>query len=99
MAQEGAFARFVREYGAKEEKEEQEEEAIEGAGEDEKEEKEPKKVTAGLGLMQAEERNTGAVTGTIYKEYLKAGRGSIIIPSLLLSFVLLQGAQVMSSYW
>ena len=100
IAKEGSFARFVREFGAKEEKEEKEEEAVEEAGAEEKKvEKRPRRVSAGPGLMQAEERNIGAVPGMIYKEYLRAGKGNIVIPSLLLSVVLLQGAQVMSSYW
>ncbi|TCD64284.1 hypothetical protein EIP91_004292 [Steccherinum ochraceum] len=101
IAKEGAFSRFVHEFGAREEKEEKEEEAVEEAGVDEKKEKKPRKVTAGAALMQQEERNTGAVAGAIYKEYLKAGKGSIIIPLLALSLVFLQGAQVMSSlvYW
>lgn len=99
IAKEGAFARFVREFGAKEEKEEKEEAGVEEVAEDEKKEKKSKKATAGPALMQAEERNTGAVAGVIYKEYLKAGKGSIIVPCLLLSVVFLQGAQVMSSYW
>jgi hypothetical protein len=58
-----------------------------------------KKAVAGNSLMQQEERNTGAVSGTVYKEYLKAGRGQILIPALILSLTFLQGAQVMSSYW
>ncbi|KAH8100094.1 P-loop containing nucleoside triphosphate hydrolase protein [Cristinia sonorae] len=98
IANEGAFSRFIRDFGAKEETEEKEEEAVEEGEEGKKEEK-PKKATAGPALMQVEERNTGAVAGAIYKEYLKAGRGGIIIPSLLLCMVFLQGAQVMSSYW
>jgi hypothetical protein len=58
-----------------------------------------KKAVAGNALMQKEERNTGAISGEVYKSYLKAGKGQIILPFLLLSFVLFQGATVMSSYW
>lgn len=100
MAKEGAFARFIREFGAKEEEKEKEEESVEEVASDEKKaEKKPKKGVAGPGMMQAEERNVGAVAGTIYKEYLKAGKGGIIVPLLIWSIVFLQGAQVMSSYW
>ncbi|KAJ3531396.1 hypothetical protein NM688_g7581 [Phlebia brevispora] len=49
--------------------------------------------------MQAEERNTGAVSGKVYKEYLKAGKGGVIIPLLILALAFMQGTQVMSSYW
>lgn len=92
----GAFARFAKEFGAKEEQEEKEE-AVEEAEPDEKAKK--KKAVGNSPLMQAEERNTGAVSNTVYKAYLKAGKGGILIPSLILSLVFLQGAQVMSSYW
>ncbi|CAL1716557.1 unnamed protein product [Somion occarium] len=101
ITNEGAFARFIREFGSKEEKEDKEEEAIEDvAVSDEKQvTKKEKPGGAAPPLMQAEERNTGAVPGYIYKEYLKAGNGTLILPLLLLSIVFLQGVQVMSSYW
>ncbi|KAI0783557.1 P-loop containing nucleoside triphosphate hydrolase protein [Abortiporus biennis] len=98
LAIDGAFSRFVKEFGAKEENEEKEEEAVEEAAEEKQvEKKKPGKSI--VPLMQAEERNMGAVPGAVYKEYLKAGRGGLIIPLLILSLVFLQGAQVMSSYW
>lgn len=99
LAKDGAFSRFAKEFGAKEEQEEEEEEAIEEEEESRDTEKKPKKASGNTALMQVEERNTGAVSGSVYKEYLKAGKGSIIIPSLIFSLVFLQGAQVMSSYW
>ncbi|KII89764.1 hypothetical protein PLICRDRAFT_39929 [Plicaturopsis crispa FD-325 SS-3] len=102
MANNGTFARFVTEFGSKEEEEVKEEEAVEGDLE-EKNVKEPgtKHATtaAGPGMMQVEERNTGAINRAIYKEYLRAGRGAIVLPLLILSLVLIQGATVMSSYW
>lgn len=100
IAKDGAFSRFIKEFGSKEEKEEKEEEAIEDASTvvDDKSAAR-KKATGGNPLMQAEERNTGAVPAYVYKEYLKAGNGAIIVPLLLTSLVLIQGAQVMSSYW
>lgn len=98
LAKEGAFSRFVREFGAKEEQEEKEEEAIEEEG-DEKQVVKKKATNTNSPLMQVEERNTGAVSGEVYKMYLAAGKGSILIPSLILSLTFLQGAQVLSSYW
>ena len=80
---------------AAEEKKEEEEVTTEVKGEQQKR----KKVQGGATMMQAEERNTGAVPGAIYKEYMKAGKGGIVIPVLIISLVFLQGAQVMSSYW
>jgi len=58
-----------------------------------------KKAVAGYALMQKEERNTGAISGMVYKSYLKAGERQIILPFLLLSLVLLQGSTILSSYW
>lgn len=100
LANEGAFARFAREFGAKEEEEEEEEEAIEEEGPVVGGEKRMKKaVSSNSPLMQVEERNTGAVNNKIYKEYLKAGKGGVIIPLLVLALAFMQGTQVMSSYW
>ena len=72
MANNGAFARFQRQFGAKEEAEEEdekEEDAIEAEGgkEKKKEEKGGKeggKAVQGKALMQVEERNTGAISGS-----------------------------------
>ncbi|KAF8656809.1 hypothetical protein AX16_002359 [Volvariella volvacea WC 439] len=127
---EGAFAKFVREFGGKEEeeqKDEKEEAAIEDDAQSaqqvkEKDEsasasasetesrnssehrnsevgKEKKPAVPGPGIMQAEERNTGAISWLVYKVYIQAARGGIVLPFLFLSLVLLQGATVMSSYW
>ncbi|KAI0635675.1 P-loop containing nucleoside triphosphate hydrolase protein [Trametes polyzona] len=105
IAADGDFARFVREFGSKEQEaereEEEEAEAVEGTAAGEKDgegEVKPKKKQAPA-MMQVEERNTGAVSNQVYLEYIRAGKGYIIIPLLLLSVALLQGAQVMSSYW
>ncbi|KAG6854376.1 hypothetical protein C0991_007367 [Blastosporella zonata] len=100
----GEFAKFVTEFGAKEEEEEEKEAAAEKNADmvtvDKEEKKAPAKKTApGAGLMQAEERNTGAISGEVYKEYLRAGKGKIVLPLLFFSLVLIQGATVMSSYW
>ncbi|KAI9000570.1 P-loop containing nucleoside triphosphate hydrolase protein [Trametes punicea] len=104
MAADGDFARFVREFGSKEGEEEQEEEAVEEAAEEDDvdadgEKPRKRQQQQGAALMQVEERNTGAVSNQVYLEYLRAGKGYIILPLLLLSVTLLQGAQVMSSYW
>ncbi|TFK40264.1 ABC transporter [Crucibulum laeve] len=94
------FSRFITEFGSKEEEEEKSEDAIEELkdGKEEKKEEKIKKVS-GPGLMQAEERNTGAISWDVYKSYLEAGRGKIVLPLLFSSLVLIQGATVMASYW
>lgn len=67
MAKNGAFARFQKQFGSKEaeEEEEKEEEAIEGSKKkEEKGGKEGGKGVPGKALMQVEERNTGAISGS-----------------------------------
>ena len=110
MANDGVFSKFVKEFGSKQQDEESED-ADEVVGEVDteksgKSDKGPDVVAAlreqyekGQTIMQDEERNIGAVTWKIYKTYLSAGNGSVLVPLLLLSLVLVQGAQVMSSYW
>ncbi|KZT07645.1 P-loop containing nucleoside triphosphate hydrolase protein [Laetiporus sulphureus 93-53] len=100
MAAEGEFARFAREFGAKEEEEEEEEEAVEEeVGEEKEMGGHETKSGPGVTMMQTEERNTGSVSARVYRRYLAAGKGGIILPLLIASIALLQGAQVMSSYW
>ncbi|KAI6165735.1 ABC transporter [Pisolithus thermaeus] len=95
MANEGAFARFVREFGSKEGPSAKSEDA-----KDEHSEKlEKKDAVKSKGMMKEEERNTGAVRWQIYQQYLSAGHGLIFVPSLLISLVIMQGANVMSAYW
>ncbi|KAF9484351.1 ABC transporter [Pholiota conissans] len=110
MSRGGEFSAFITEFGSKEaEKKEENEEkdAEEDIAEQsadaaklkkEKEEK-MKKAVAGAHLMQSEERNTGAISMQVYKDYMKAGHGEWVMPLLVLSLILMQGATVLSSYW
>jgi hypothetical protein len=108
MASRGVFSKFVKQFGSRQEETEDVEE-IAGEIEIEKEGKgdgDPDAVTVlkeqyekGKTIMQEEERNVGAVTWKVYKTYLAAGNGYILVPSLLFSLLLLQGTQLMSSYW
>ncbi|KZS95710.1 P-loop containing nucleoside triphosphate hydrolase protein [Sistotremastrum niveocremeum HHB9708] len=95
MANDGAFSKFVTEFGSQEEEEEKKEEEEINVEADEKK----KKKMVGAGIMQDEERNTGAVSGAVYGQYLKAGHGHILIPILVASLVFMQVTSVMSSYW
>ncbi|KAE8210857.1 hypothetical protein CF327_g5323 [Tilletia walkeri] len=56
------------------------------------------KAKAGA-LMQTEERNTGAVSWNVVASYLRAGRGNVFIPLVILTLIAMQAAQVLSSYW
>ncbi|KAJ7221013.1 ABC transporter [Mycena haematopus] len=96
---EGEFSRFVAEFGSKEQFQgniaKKEEEDVEAAPQAEAR----KKATAGVGMMQLEERNIGAVSSGVYKAYVSAGNGRVLVPLLMLSLVLLQGSNIMSSYF
>ncbi|KAJ4480031.1 ABC transporter [Lentinula aciculospora] len=96
------FSRFINEFGNNDQEEskgetEPEIEIVKAEEEPVKDKR--KKATAGAGIMQVEERNTGAVSGAIYKTYIKSGNGFVLLPIFFLSLVLVQGATVMSSYW
>ena len=105
MSQGGEFSKFIAEFGSSKEEDEKREDEdendideVDAEGEMKKMEK-MKTAVAGDALMQTEERNTGAISGKVYKRYMNAGRGQIILPFLLLSLVLLQGSTILSSYW
>ena len=102
MSQNGEFSKFISEFGSS--KDQEDENFTDGSSKVDAEEElkkmeKMKKQVAGYALMQVEERNTGAISGKVYKSYFKAGNGQIILPILLLFLVLLQGATVISSYW
>ena len=52
----------------------------------------------GAQLMQAEERNTGAVNVRVYKQYIQSGNGIVLMPIMLVTTVLLQVSMGLSSY-
>lgn len=96
LSNNGAFAKFVQEFGSAED-EEKLGEAIDEVDPTEKKARVP--ATRGAVLMQGEERVTGAVSGAVYGAYFNAGKGKIVFPMLLAAVVLMQGSTVMSSYW
>ena len=53
----------------------------------------------GAALMQAEERNVGAVNLQVYKRYFQSGNGVVLLPTMFVSIVLMQTSVVLSSYW
>ena len=108
MANDGVFSKFLKEFGSKQEDREEDVGIADGIEVEEggKGEKGSGAVAAlkeefekGKTIMQEEERSVGAVTWKVYKTFLAAGNGSFLGPALLLSLLLVQGAQVMSSYW
>ncbi|KIL64510.1 hypothetical protein M378DRAFT_163292 [Amanita muscaria Koide BX008] len=91
----GEFARFMNEFATKEEENKEENQAEEADENDSK----TKNAKRGVALMQAEERNIGAVPWSAYKIYLSAGKGAAVIPFMFFSLALIQGVNVMASYW
>ena len=96
MASGEAFAKFVKEFGSSQE-DNKDQKPEHGA--EEEEEEDMKDAAAGQAMMQAEERNTGAVGWDIYKVYSKAARGEIVLPFLIFSLLLMQGTNIVGSYW
>ncbi|KAF4621625.1 hypothetical protein D9613_012586 [Agrocybe pediades] len=95
MAHGPAFSRIMEEYGNLEKDEEVEksgDKKKKKEGKDGSEEGGAKKGNAGL--MQSEERNTGAVTWAVYSKYLRFAGGVVWAPIILSLLLLAQGAQV-----
>lgn len=99
ISNEGAFARFVQEFGNAENGDKGEAVEEEIPAEQKAVQKKRRTGVAGAGLMQTEERNTGAVSGAVYGAYFRAGKGGIVIPLLIFWVIMQQGSTVMSSYW
>jgi len=109
MENDGVFSKFLKEFGSKQEEEETDVDEVAAEGEVAKGGKNEKGSSAvaalkgqfekGKTIMQEEERSVGAVNWKVYKTYLTAGNGHILVPVLLLALLLVQGTQVMSSYW
>jgi ABC-type multidrug transport system ATPase subunit len=111
MAKNGQFSKFVNEFGGKEEDEdgdEDDEDGVkgnkDGGGKSGSKihpsfDKEKKKPGIPAALMQVEERNTGAVSNKVYKDYMKAAHGKFLVPILLLALAFMQASNVMNSYW
>ncbi|MBW0469278.1 hypothetical protein O181_008993 [Austropuccinia psidii MF-1] len=55
--------------------------------------------TGPLNQMQEEERSSGTVGWSVYRQYLQAGKCSFTLPLLVLGIAFQQSAVVLSSYW
>ncbi|PWN40154.1 hypothetical protein IE81DRAFT_331847 [Ceraceosorus guamensis] len=109
----GPFQRLIEEFGGEEEEEEEEHledegEAIDDVGLEKSRVGRKKLIrredmTDASGdktkaLMETEERNTGSISLKVYVAYFKAGRGEILVPAIIISLILMQGASVMNQY-
>jgi len=109
MANDGVFSKFLKEFGSKQEEETEGVDKVAAEVKPAKGGKSGKRPNAlsapkgqfekGKTIMQEEERSIGAVNWGVYKTYITAGNGYILVPVLLLSHALVQSTQVMSSYW
>ncbi|KAF8557120.1 P-loop containing nucleoside triphosphate hydrolase protein [Imleria badia] len=97
IARDGAFCKFIEEFGSQQDNSEK------NAGEKNDMVRDDKKEQhvgiKGKAMMQEEERITGAISWKVYREYLSAGHGVVLVPIVFLSLALLQGSSVLSSYW
>ncbi|KZV72166.1 ABC transporter, partial [Peniophora sp. CONT] len=53
----------------------------------------------GDALMQEEDRATGAVSWSVYREYVNAGYGWACVPLVVAFLIFEQGATIVTSYW
>ena len=102
MANSVVFSRLMEEYGNLEAEENSSKSRSRGnvkkaAETEESTEGGLKKDNAAL--MQTEERNTGAVTWTVYKNYLRFAGGIIWAPIIVLLLTLTQAAQGVFCLW
>ncbi|KAJ7165411.1 P-loop containing nucleoside triphosphate hydrolase protein [Mycena filopes] len=111
IARGGEFARLDREFGGQAAAKTAAEEGAEGEGEEDaqvqvvsvEDVKARSRGAAGTGKMEGklivkEARTTGGVAWSVYGYYLKAGGGWVTVPVIVLTAVLMQGAQVVNSY-
>lgn len=106
----GAFSKLVEEFGGQDQEDEEEEDeqaGIENADSGDKKKPLAKKFARNQltvtveekEMLSQEERNTGSMGSGVYRGYMKAGNGAMLIPALLASVALMQAATVLNSYW
>ncbi len=93
------FARTFDEFVTKDQTESKGEKAVDVEDIDDENVKKRRAAKRGAQLMQAEERNTGAVNFQVYKEYFQSGNGVILVPIMFMTLVLMQLSFLLSSYW
>ena len=100
MENRDGFARLFDEFVTKDRTESKGEKAVD-VEDDDTDENAKKRQAAkrGMQLMQAEERNTGAVNAQVYKQYIQSGNGAVLMPVMIVTVVLTQVSVVLSSYW
>ena len=100
MANRGDFSRTFNEFVTKDQEDSEGEKAVDLEDADADENAKKRQVARrGAPLMQAEERNVGAVNLQVYKRYFQSGNGVMLLPAMFVTIVLMQSSMVLSSYW
>jgi hypothetical protein len=100
MAHRGEFSRTFDEFVTKGQEDSEGEKAVDLEDADADENAKKRRVARrGAAIMQAEERNTGAVNLQVYKRYFQSGNGVVLLPTMFVTVVLMQASIVISSYW
>jgi hypothetical protein len=100
MANNGDFSRTFDEFVTKGQEESEGEKAVDLEEADADENAKKRRVARrGAAIMQAEERNVGAVNLQVYKRYFQSGNGVVLLPAMFVTIVLMQTSVVLSSYW
>jgi hypothetical protein len=100
MANRGGFSRTFDEFVTKDQEDSEGEKAVDLEDADADENAKKRRIARrGAALMQAEERNVGAVNLQVYKRYFQSGNGVVLLPAMFVTIVLLQTSVVLSSYW
>jgi hypothetical protein len=100
MVNRGDFSRTFEEFVTKDQNESEGEKTVDLEDVDADENaKKRRAAKRGAQLMQAEERNTGAVNLQVYKQYFRSGNGLVLLPVMFVTIVLMQTSIVFSSYW
>ncbi|KAI0268426.1 P-loop containing nucleoside triphosphate hydrolase protein [Russula aff. rugulosa BPL654] len=91
MANGGEFSRTFDEFVTKNQNDSEGEKVVDLEDADVDENAKKRRAAArGAALMQAEERNTGAVNLQVYKRYFQSGNGVVLLPAVLVTIVLMQ---------
>ncbi|KAF8927650.1 P-loop containing nucleoside triphosphate hydrolase protein [Dissophora ornata] len=112
MLNDGEFSSLMKAHGGIEEAESEKEE-VDETNVDPASSADPEKVSEGgndkkkdaasadkpKGLMSQEERSTGSVDGTIYRNYVEAAGGVYLIPLMLFLLTMTQVAKVGNDLW
>jgi len=99
MANRGEFSRTFDEFVTKGQEDSEGGKAVDLEDADDENAKKRQAARRGAALMQAEERNTGAVNLQVYKRYFQSGNGVVLLPIMFVTMVLMQASIVLSSYW